>query len=869
MGRSRDIATILSKTEVDNTSNLVLLNETSSAGVDSAQVQNIGLQHFSTLDSLPITNLEAGQQAYVSGTNRLYMSNGSGWFNVALINASPSLTIDPAGAISLATDGTPTTITLIAADSDAPDALISFSVESDGSFSGLGSLSQDSSVFTITPLTESDASTTSATLTFKASDGINFASGSSTLNLAFAPGAVTGSYQTTRLINSNYSTNPFQISPPGSLQFTDASTNNNSLAYGNGKPELVSETPFKPGGHSVYTGSTNGGLVIDASSDFDFGTGDFTIEWWQYWAQRPSGGDTFYSSNYTTGLLIESQADTRAYNVYAQGSSMFSESTEADQNTWYHYALVRNGNTLTLYRNGTASAAVANTGSFGDATGPLYLFGGDGTNGNYFQYSFFHNLRIVKGSAVYTNSFSAPTEPVERITGTSLLTLQGTHIYDTNHRVKISGGLKQAGHLPFDQAEYDDTIHGTGSVQFGPHTGITDTSKFDGENNWLYTNSYGTAPGTGDFTVETWVQMNDHDTVSQGPTWEALWQISDATNGVKGTPADNMAVWRRPGTNQWAMYAGGGQVNSTASTHGTPGDRHWNHVAMVRYNSVTKLYVNGYEVMSTADTLNYTGTNFAWGCAYSANSYTFSGTMSDFRIMNSAVYTSAFTPPSEPLTTGSAQFHFQGKAPFRDKMQKNPMYVSHDPQIYNNQNTISKWGTGTYGSIYVSGTGTSNSGVLKLLPSPDNNFGTDDFTIEWWQYWAASPPSYGTFYSNNYGSNPNITIQTASTVRRYFAYANGTTIAPYESSAANLNQWYHYAVVRHGGYLKIYRDGIETASASIGSTIVCGQDAHASLFAAANGTYVIGQSYFEDIRITKGLARYTSTFTPPSAAFEG
>ena len=51
MGRSRDIATILSKTEVDNTSNLVLLNTTSSAGVDSAQVQTIGLQHFSTLDS--------------------------------------------------------------------------------------------------------------------------------------------------------------------------------------------------------------------------------------------------------------------------------------------------------------------------------------------------------------------------------------------------------------------------------------------------------------------------------------------------------------------------------------------------------------------------------------------------------------------------------------------------------------------------------------------------------------------------------------------------------------------------------------------------------------------------------------------------
>ena len=149
MGRSRDIAEILGKTETDNPSNLVLLNTSSPTGVDSATVQNIGLEHFSTLDSLPITNLEAGQQAYVSGTNRLYMSNGSGWFNVALINASPSLTIDPTGTIVLATDGTPTTITLTATDSDAPDSIISFSVESDGSFSGLGTISQDSSVLSL------------------------------------------------------------------------------------------------------------------------------------------------------------------------------------------------------------------------------------------------------------------------------------------------------------------------------------------------------------------------------------------------------------------------------------------------------------------------------------------------------------------------------------------------------------------------------------------------------------------------------------------------------------------------------------------------------------------------------------------------
>jgi hypothetical protein len=90
--------------------------------------------------------------------------------------------------ITLATDGTtPTVITLTGTDSDNADANLIYSVESDGSFGGLGTLSQDSSVFTITPLAEGSATTTSSTLTFKVSDGINFGSGTTEFSLTFGP----------------------------------------------------------------------------------------------------------------------------------------------------------------------------------------------------------------------------------------------------------------------------------------------------------------------------------------------------------------------------------------------------------------------------------------------------------------------------------------------------------------------------------------------------------------------------------------------------------------------------------------------------------------------------------------------------------
>ena len=147
-----------------------------------------GLTVYATLDDLPTSGLTSGDQAFITATNRIYVSNGSGWYNVALFNATPTLTIDPSGAVTLATDGsTPTVITLTGADSDTALGTLTYSVESDGSFANIATLSQDSSVFTITPLAEGSATPGSSTLTFKVSDGISFGSGTTEFSLTFGP----------------------------------------------------------------------------------------------------------------------------------------------------------------------------------------------------------------------------------------------------------------------------------------------------------------------------------------------------------------------------------------------------------------------------------------------------------------------------------------------------------------------------------------------------------------------------------------------------------------------------------------------------------------------------------------------------------
>jgi len=198
MGRSRDIAEFLSKTELNNPTNTSLLKSTDTTGIDSAAVQGIGLTSFSTLDSLPVTNLVVGQQAYVTGTNRLYISNGFGWYNTTLVNRSPTWDSEPLSTYEIVDSATPLIITAKALDSDTSlNYLVDQSSATD-SAQYMVNITSDSSVFTFTPksadsigievaagnLTDSNGD---FEYTFKWSDGINFVSKVSTIS--YSPAA--------------------------------------------------------------------------------------------------------------------------------------------------------------------------------------------------------------------------------------------------------------------------------------------------------------------------------------------------------------------------------------------------------------------------------------------------------------------------------------------------------------------------------------------------------------------------------------------------------------------------------------------------------------------------------------------------------
>lgn len=100
-----------------------------------------------------------------------------------------------------------------------------------------------------------------------------------------------------------------------------------------------------------------------------------------------------------------------------------------------------------------------------------------------------------------------------------------------------------------------------------------------------------------------------------------------------------------------------------------------------------------------------------------------------------------------------------------------------------------------------------------------------------------------------------------------FAYNSGGTTYYITKGSVDLNSWRHIAWVRNGATDKIYLDGVEVFSqASFGA--IRASSGATSYFCGADGTRSFN-AYAEEFRVTKGVARYTANFTPPTSPFPG
>jgi hypothetical protein len=162
------------------------------------------------------------------------------------------------------------------------------------------------------------------------------------------------------------------------------------------------------------------------------------------------------------------------------------------------------------------------------------------------------------------------------------------------------------------------------------------------------------------------------------------------------------------------------------------------------------------------------------------------------------------------------------------------------------------------------------------------DFGTGDFTVEGWIYMNSLPVNdYKQIVC--FGTGPSAqrwilfidtrTSQSAPWLRFLSINSSGTVpldVPGAGSSGWSANTWYHVAVTRSGNTFKLFKDGIQNG-ATVTNSGACPATASTGLLyvgAEVGGGYANWNGYIDDLRITKGYARYTSNFTAPTTSFK-
>ena len=181
---------------------------------------------------------------------------------------------------------------------------------------------------------------------------------------------------------------------------------------------------------SIILDGSNDAIKTSTSSDYDFGTGDFTVE---FWIKVDEIGETYQTVDHRTSSVSSNHwvnyIDTDGSYKFWSADSTRITGKKINAGQWYHIATVRNSGTTTLYIDGISQGTYADT---NDYSNQRIIFGAHGPDeGSYPVNGSYSNIRIVKGTAVYTSSFRPPTEPLTNITNTKFLAANNSSVTGT------------------------------------------------------------------------------------------------------------------------------------------------------------------------------------------------------------------------------------------------------------------------------------------------------------------------------------------------------------------------------------------------------------------------------------------------------
>jgi hypothetical protein len=646
--------------------------------------------------------------------------------------------------------------------------------------------------------------------------------------------------------------------------FLDGSTNNFTITR-NGNTTQGTFSPFSlaAGEWSNYFDGNGDFLSASANSAFDI-TGDFTLEAWVYFvalpSQNASGGRVAAIAGYSNGSTANAGWECgvdftgNVFFISSWGVSIAAGcSFTPNLNTWYHLAATKSSSTTRLFINGVSQTLTTNTLVINNGSSPTLNVGRASSNNGYLHYvpGYISNFRIVKGTAVYTSAFTPSTTPLTAITNTSLLTCQSNRFVDNSTNafaITRNGDVRVTPFSPFaPSAAYDPAVNGGSMYSDG-----------SGDNLSI---AYDTALDVtqGDFTFEFWVYRTN-----SGVQLEVINQRGSLPGWLVRINSNNTII---------GGYTGGGSAAIVTSI-GTVPTNEWMHVAFARDGSSLRVFLNGVlDNTATGGNGTTSTATFYINRSYASSGSGVAGWLSDIRIVKgSAVYTSNFTPPTAPLTaiTNTSLLCNFTNAGIFDNTGKNVLETVGNAQI---DTTTKKYGTG---SMEFDGTGD----FLKVRKTAEFEFGSGDFTVEFWANANALSGAYtgvvGVWVAgSSVTANAwNITLNAFNGTNKFgFSYSNGSAGTDVIFNATtSTGSWDHYAVVRSGNTLYGFKNGVSQAISSGSSTITATiTPGTVDLYIGTVGTASSGtdfNGFIDDLRITKGVARYTANFTPPTAAFE-
>jgi hypothetical protein len=387
-------------------------------------------------------------------------------------------------------------------------------------------------------------------------------------------------------------------------------------------------------GGSGYFNGTNDFLRVQPSTDFSFGTGDFTIECWYYPTATKKYPTAFEVGNHGTagGFAAFMQNNTALTpTVYSGAFTSPTNTKEIRLNSWNHIVWQRTSGNLKIFVNGIGSDnAVFSTNLTQSASASVGYAGsqlGAAAAADYYSNGYISDVRVVKGTALYASNFTPPTQPLSAATNTKLLlnTNNGS-VLDTNteSNIVLSGGASSTASM----AKYGGRsiqLNGTNQFFFRPETeSVIITTGIP-------------------YTFEGWF----YPTTTSYLSARVLFSKRTATaNQI------NYAVYADATTGNLCFQTGSSIFKSTSALTLSA----WNHVAMVYDGGRVYLYKDGTRVISTsalAAVTNNAGSSLYFGYDFETKGNFFEGYIDEIRATKGLIRYGGetFTVPSSSFLT--------------------------------------------------------------------------------------------------------------------------------------------------------------------------------------------------------------------------